>query len=64
MSIEAFAILFLIGCCALLAFGIWCERKSKRNRRTRDGWNVPTRQVHDASCKSGWHNNVQRGTRY
>jgi hypothetical protein len=37
------------------------SRNKKRNRFTRDGWNVPVNKVYDASCKSGWHRQTHNG---
>lgn len=58
-----------IECCvagiALLLLLSWvCDRLTKRNRRTRNGWRVTRQGLHDASCRSGWKAHVQHGHRY
>lgn len=56
-----FFLLFIAFCVA----GCAVERAwRKRNRWTRSGWRITRPSIYDASCRSGWQANVQRGHRY
>jgi hypothetical protein len=68
MKLDDTELLAIWWCLIVLAFLLgtaWvCNKLTKRNRRTRNGWRVTRQGLHDASCRSGWKAHVQSGHRY